>query len=60
MQRNGVPSSLDVERIVHACSETGFEAFRLPQYCYGMQRDGVLGQLILIMVKKNVAIPISS
>ena len=26
VQRNGVPSSLDVERIVHACSETGFQA----------------------------------
>ena len=25
VQRNGVPSSLDVERIVHACSETGFQ-----------------------------------
>ena len=27
VQRNGVPRSLDVDRTVHACSETGFQPF---------------------------------
>ena len=39
VQRNGVPSSLDVERIVHACSETGFQPFYVDNLCVCLQRE---------------------
>ena len=37
LQRNGVPRSLDVIRIVHACSETGFELFYVDNFCMYLQ-----------------------